>query len=59
MSVLFRQALETATLGWVSGLMTIFFLALFLGWAIWAFLPSNRDAMDEMARMPLDDGGEA
>lgn len=59
MSVLFRQALETASLGWISGLMTVFFLAMFVGWGLWAYWPSNRAAMEEMGRMPLDDGGEA
>jgi cbb3-type cytochrome oxidase subunit 3 len=39
--------------------MTVIFLAWFVGWTIWAFLPSNRARFEEAARMPLTDGGES
>ena len=59
MSDLFRQSDETACMDWVSGAMTVFFLAVFVGWTVGAYWPGNKAAMDAAARMPLDDGGEA
>jgi cbb3-type cytochrome oxidase subunit 3 len=40
------------------GLLTVFFLAYFIGWAWWAFLPKNKQRFEEAAHMPLSDGGE-
>lgn len=53
---------NSAAEGVLMGVMTVLFLAFFVGWAIWAWLPSNREHMDAAARMPLDDatnGGKA
>lgn len=40
------------------GLMTILFLVVFLGWALWAWHPANRDRMQRAAAMPLEDEPE-
>ncbi len=53
-----KAAATTAAYGWVMGVMTAVFLAVFVGWAWWAWRPANRRAMDEAAMLPLNDGGE-
>jgi len=58
MNPVFHAAAESARFGWVMGLMTVVFLGVFLGWALWAWNPANKDAMDAAARMPLSDGGD-
>ncbi len=42
--------------GLLMGTMTVIFLVFFVGWAVWAWLPANKDRMEAAARMPLDDG---
>lgn len=37
------------------GLLTALSLACFIGIAIWAYAPRNRDRFDRDARIPLDD----
>ena len=59
MNPLLREAAASVQHGWVMGLMTALFLLVFLGWIGWAWAPGRRALMDEYARMPLDDGGEA
>ena len=56
MNPVFRAAAETIPNGWIMGVTTLFFLATFLGWAIWAWLPQNRSRLEAAARLPLDDG---
>ncbi|MCK6501959.1 cbb3-type cytochrome c oxidase subunit 3 [Myxococcota bacterium] len=55
MNPLIEAARQAATDGWLMGVMTVFFFLFFIGYAIWAWLPSNRRHMDEMAQLPLDD----
>jgi cbb3-type cytochrome oxidase subunit 3 len=57
MNPAFRAAAESAQLGWVMGAMTVLFLVLFVGWALWAWHPANRDAMNAAAALPLDEDG--
>ena len=59
MNHVLQAAAEHVQLGWVLGVMTVIFLAWFVGWTIWAFLPSNRARFEKAARMPLTDGGES
>ena len=47
-------AAESTQLGWLMGWMTVVFVAVFVGWALWAWLPSRKGAMDAAARIPLD-----
>ncbi len=58
MNPLIEAASRSVSLGWVMGLLTVFFLAYFIGWAWWAFLPKNKQRFEEAAHMPLSDGGE-
>jgi cbb3-type cytochrome oxidase subunit 3 len=58
MNQVFQDAALAVEHAWVMGLMTAVFLACFIGWAIWAYLPANRARMDEAARMPLTEGDE-
>jgi cbb3-type cytochrome oxidase subunit 3 len=54
----FRAAAESAQLGWVMGLMTVVFLGVFLAWTWYAWNPANKQLMQDMAAMPLNDGGD-
>ncbi|UCD24266.1 MAG: cbb3-type cytochrome c oxidase subunit 3 [Gemmatimonadota bacterium] len=58
MNPLLREAAESISLGWLAGLVTVFFLAWFIGWTWWAFSPKNKQKFEEAARMPLSDGGD-
>ena len=58
MNPLLNEAARSVELGWLLGVMTIFFLVFFLAWVWYAYAPSNKELMDEMAQMPLSDGGE-
>jgi cbb3-type cytochrome oxidase subunit 3 len=40
------------------GLMTVVFLGVFLAWTWYAWNPANKQLMDDMAAMPLNDGGD-
>jgi len=51
-------AAESVSLGWLLGVMTVFFLASFLGWVWWAYSPSRRAMLDEAALLPFTDGEE-
>jgi cbb3-type cytochrome oxidase subunit 3 len=54
----FRAAAESAQLGWVMGVMTVVFLGVFLAWTWYAWNPDNKQLMQDMAAMPLNDGGD-
>jgi cytochrome c oxidase cbb3-type subunit 4 len=45
-------------MGWLAGLVTVFFIVWFVGWTWWAFSPKNKEKFEEAARMPLSDGGD-
>lgn len=59
MNPVFKAAASTVENGWIMGGTTIFFLAVFIGWGIWAWAPWNRKNMEAAALLPFDDGGEA
>ena len=40
----------------IAGLFTAALLVLFIGGWIWAWSPKRKQAFDEAARLPLDDG---
>lgn len=46
---------------WIGGVVTLLCMAIFVGWAVWAYLPSRRADMEQAARLPFDDtdGGAA
>ena len=54
-NALIEAARQAATDGWLLGVMTVFFFTFFIGYALWAWWPSNARHMDEMSRLPLDD----
>ncbi|MDT8369757.1 MAG: cbb3-type cytochrome c oxidase subunit 3 [Longimicrobiales bacterium] len=58
MNPLFNQAEATVEGGVLLGIMTALFLLFFIGWALWAYDPRRKDAMDAAARMPLDEGDQ-
>ena len=58
MNEVYRTAGETAQLGWIMGLLTVLFLAVFIYWAWWAYRASNRARLDEASRLPFTDGSD-
>ncbi len=59
MNTLLREAAASVQMGWLLGAMTVVFLVCFVGWIVYAYHPRNRELMEEMARMPLGDGGDS
>lgn len=57
MNTLTRAASDTVQGGMLMGIMTVLFLAFFIGWIIWAYSPARKQAFDEAARIPFTDGG--
>jgi cbb3-type cytochrome oxidase subunit 3 len=51
-------AAESVSLGWLMGIMTVFFLVSFLAWVWWAYASERKAMMDEAALMPFLDGEE-
>lgn len=45
----------TPEMGLLLGVMTAVFLACFVGWTVWAWMPKNRSNMEAAARLPLED----
>jgi cytochrome c oxidase cbb3-type subunit 4 len=58
MNPVLNLAAESVTLGWLLGIMTVFFLVSFLGWVWWAYTPRHKAMMDEAAMLPFTDGEE-
>lgn len=59
---LFQAAAENSDMGWLLGLMTLFFMVSFAGWLWYAMNPASRERWEAAGRMPFDDGnsgGEA
>lgn len=59
MNPVINQARELVEGGTLMGLMTIFFLLFFVGWTLWAYNPNRKNELDEAARMPFSDTGDA
>lgn len=59
MNPVLNLAAESVSLGWLMGIMTVFFLLAFLGWVWWAYTPRHRTMMEEAALLPFTDGDEA
>lgn len=49
---------QAAAQAWMGTGLTLSFLLFFLGWALWAYWPSNRALMEAHGRIPFDDGDE-
>jgi len=54
---LMREASNSVELGWLLGLLTVFFFATFIYWIWYAYAPSRKALMEEASRMPFE-GGE-
>lgn len=52
--VIKMAAAEGTDLGWLMGVMTVGFIAVFTGWGAWAWLPSRRAAMEAASNLPLE-----
>jgi cbb3-type cytochrome oxidase subunit 3 len=59
MNALLADAAESVGMGWLLGMMTVVFLAIFLAWVWYAYRPKHRALMEELGRMPFTDGGDA
>jgi cbb3-type cytochrome oxidase subunit 3 len=59
MSTFFKQAAESVTLGWLMGLTTVGFMAVFGFWIWWAMSSRNRTRWEADSRLPLNDGEES
>lgn len=53
MSLLVSQL--APSLSWLLGPLTVFFMAIFLGWMAWTWAPRNRSRLESFAGLPLDD----
>jgi cbb3-type cytochrome oxidase subunit 3 len=53
-----NMAAESVTLGWLLGIMTVFFLVAFLGWVWWAYTPRHKEMLEKAAMLPFTDGDE-
>jgi cbb3-type cytochrome oxidase subunit 3 len=51
-------AAESVRLGWLLGIMTVFFLVCFLAWVWWAYTPRHKGMMEAAAMLPFTDGEE-
>lgn len=59
MNPLFAEAAGTVQGTWVMGLMTLVFLVFFVGWVLWAYNPSRKAYLEEVAKMPFNEGGDS
>ena len=50
-----KEGAAMAQMGWVMGVMTVAFMSAMTGWIVWTWWPSRAAAMDEAARMPLEE----
>jgi len=57
MHPLIEQA-EAIGPGWLATIMTLLFIAGFMGWVWYAYRPANREKFEDAARLPFEEGGE-
>lgn len=53
MNPLRQAAADAVSGGWIMGVMTVLFLAFFIGWTWWAYSRHNREAFEQAAKLPL------
>ena len=46
-------------IGTIHGIYTLVFMFAFIGLAVWAYLPSQKESQDNAASLPMDDTDEA
>jgi cbb3-type cytochrome oxidase subunit 3 len=59
MNPVFREASNHVQYGWIMGVMTVLFLACFVGWGWWACAKHNRGKFEDAALLPLTTGDDA
>ena len=57
MNQVLHAGAETAQLGFLMGITTVFFFVTMVGWTVWAFAPGRRVAFEAAGRLPFE-GGE-
>ena len=58
MNQIIREAAQQTSHTWIVGVMTVAFLAIFIGTIVWLFSSRNQAALDEAARLPFDNDVE-
>ena len=58
MNPVFKAAAESSEHGWLMGLMTLFFFAIYMAWVYWAWAPWNKKNMEDASLLPFEDGGD-
>ena len=60
MNPLFQAAKASMTdeVGLLMGVMTVVFMAIFVGWSAWAYTPSRKAQMEAFGNLPFQDDGE-
>jgi len=56
---LLREAAASVQMGWLLGATTVVFLGCFLAWVWYAYTPRHKELMEEAAKLPFMDGGDA
>ena len=57
MNPVIAEGVSTVSGTWIMGVMTGLFLAVFVGFGLWAWAPGNKAAMEAAGRIPLDEEG--
>lgn len=58
MNQVIRDAAQQTSHTWIVGVMTIVFMAFFIGTLFWLFSSRNQAALDEAAQLPFDNDVE-
>ncbi len=58
MNPVLHEGVRNIQLGWIAGVMTIVFVAIFIGWACWACAAGNRERFEAARQLPLTNGDE-
>jgi|GEM_PF-598393 len=53
MNPVLELAARSVSLGWLLGVMTVFFFLVFLGWVWWAFDPRHKARWEKAALLPF------
>jgi cbb3-type cytochrome oxidase subunit 3 len=58
MNPVYREAAVHVQHAWIMGVMTLLFIACFVGWTWWAYSKRNRARMAQAALLPLTTGDQ-
>ncbi|MCA9564031.1 MAG: cbb3-type cytochrome c oxidase subunit 3 [Myxococcales bacterium] len=54
MNTVLREAGGSATNGWLSGIATVLFMTIFVGYALWLWSKRSKDYVDEASQIPFE-----